>query len=303
MDLYAVIGQPISHSKSPQIHPQFAAQVGATIAYGAIEVAPENLAEALKDLLKAGYKGLNVTLPHKAAVAALCTAVSERAQMAGAVNTLKPHGDGWHGDNTDGEGLIHDLRTLGVNLADKRVLVLGAGGAARGILQPLLEAKPAELTLSNRNPWKPEELAEKFKPVGKIRPATHIALKGDLFDVIINATSAGHGGGMPRIPGQILAPGGACYDLNYGDAHRPFFSWACSQKASIISDGLGMLVEQAASAFAIWRGLRPQTGPVLASLRAVTATPKSETLVLDDGKPRERATHAVLGEDCGKKKA
>lgn len=299
MDLYAVIGQPIAHSKSPQIHPLFAAQSGATIAYGAIEVASDKLAETLSGLREAGYKGLNVTLPHKGAVAALCTQVSERAQLAGAVNTLVPDGAGWRGDNTDGEGLIHDLRARGIAVAGKRVLVLGAGGAARGILGPLLAEKPAEFVLSNRNPWKPEELAEKFKPLGRIRPATHIALKGDLYDLVINATSAGHGGAMPRLPGQLLAPGGACYDLNYGPAHAPFAQWARSQGAVRISDGLGMLVEQAASAFAIWRGVRPQTAPVLAQLRA-DAPPETMS---EDGKPRDRSTHAVLGEDCGKKKA
>lgn len=301
MDIYAVLGQPISHSKSPQIHKLFAEQVGASLVYGALEVAPDKLAETLKGLHENGYKGLNATLPHKAAVAALCENVSARAEIGGAVNTLVRTATGWQGDNTDGEGLIQDLKNLGISIKNKRVLVLGAGGAARGILKPLLDEKPAELALSNRNPWKPEELAEKFKPHGSIRPVTHIALKGDLFDVIINATSAGHGGAMPRLPGQLLAKGGACYDLNYGKAFEPFAQWARTQNAVLISDGLGMLVEQAASAFQLWRGVRPNTQPVIAQLRKpVSDDADSETLA-EDGKPRDRATHAVLGEDCGKK--
>lgn len=301
MDRYCVIGQPISHSKSPQIHSMFAQQLGADLSYGAIEVAPADLAATLQRLHGEGYLGLNVTLPHKTAVRALCESVSERAELAGAVNTLIRTPTGWQGDNTDGEGLMHDLRNLGIEVAGKRVLVLGAGGAARGILKPLLDAKPAELTLSNRNPWKPEELAEQFKAQGRIRPCTHIALKGDRYDLIINATSAGHGGAMPHLPGQLLERGGACYDLNYGKAFEPFAAWAGTQQsAPRVADGLGMLVEQAATAFNRWRGVRPQTAPVITALRSPRGGIAPESLS-DDGKPRDRATHAVLGEDCGKK--
>lgn len=299
MDRYCVIGQPIGHSKSPQIHSMFAQQTGAELSYTALEVAAADLAATLQRLHAEGYLGLNVTLPHKTAVAALCESVSERADAAGAVNTLIRTASGWQGDNTDGEGLMHDLRNLGIAVAGQRVLVIGAGGAARGLLKPLLDAKPAELTLSNRNPWKPEELVEKFKPYGTIRPCTHIALKGDRYDLIINATSAGHGGEMPRLPGTLLERGGACYDLNYGKAFEPFAAWAGSQSARV-SDGLGMLVEQAATAFNRWRGVRPQTAPVIAALRSPRGGIASESLS-DDGKPRDRATHAVLGEDCGKK--
>ena len=148
------------------------------------------------------------------------------------------------------------------------MLVIGAGGAARGILQPLLAEKPAELVLSSRNPWKPEEIAEQFKPQGHITPRTHAALKGDLYDVIVNAVSTGHQGFMPKMPGQLLAPGGACYDLSYGQAHEPFAAWARAQGAARIADGLGMLVEQAAVSFALWRGVRPETAGVLKALRA-----------------------------------
>lgn len=268
MDRYAVIGSPVGHSQSPRIHAQFAAQTGQSLVYEAIEIAPEALAAELQRLHAEGYRGLNVTLPHKLAAMQLCEQLSERAQLAGAVNTLVRSDSGWRGDNTDGAGLIADLRdNLKIALAGRRVLVLGAGGAARGILKPLLEQQPAELVVSNRNPWKPEELAEQFKPHGKIRPCTHLALKGDLFDVIINATSAGHDGRAPRLPGQLLAAGGVCYDLSYGKAFAPFADWARGQQAALVADGLGMLVEQAAVSFELWRGVRPVTAGVLQALR------------------------------------
>ncbi|HVT34058.1 MAG TPA: shikimate dehydrogenase [Nevskiaceae bacterium] len=297
-DQYAVIGCPISHRKSPVIHARFAAQVGAQLSYIAIEIRPDALAARLAELHAQNFLGLNVTLPHKTAVAAICNNVSERAQVAGAVNTLVRTAGGWDGDNTDGEGLIRDLTVnLGIGVAGKRVLVLGAGGAARGILKPLLDQQPAELTLSNRNPWKPEELAIAFRPHGVIRPATHLALKGDHYDLVINATSAGHQGKLPKLPPQLLAPGAACYDMSYGAAAEPFCAWARANGAAKVSDGLGMLVEQAAASFERWRGVRPQAAPVIAELRAaaIAAEPAQ-----DDGKPREAATHRVHGEDCGR---
>ena len=298
MDRYAVIGHPISHSKSPLIHAQFARQTKQDLSYDAVEVEADVLPAALKTLYEQGYQGLNVTLPHKVAVAALCEAVSERAQIAGAVNTLIRTATGWRGDNTDGEGLINDLTgNLQLMIAGKRVLVLGAGGAARGILKPLLDQKPAELTLSNRNPWKPEELAEQFKAYGKIRPATHIALKGDQFDLIINATSVGHDGAALRLPNHLLADGAACYDLSYGKAFEPFAAWACTQGASRVSDGLGMLVGQAAVSFALWRGVKPEIKPVIARLRAPDALDATPETVGEDGKPRDKATHLTSGQD------
>lgn len=265
---YAVIGQPVAHSRSPRIHAAFAAQTQTTLSYEAIEVAPEALADTLTRLHAEGFEGLNITLPHKVAVAALCAEVSERAQRAGAVNTLVRNEHGWHGDNTDGAGFLCDLHAQDLTARGQRVLVLGAGGAARGILAPLLGEQPAELVLSNRNPWKPEELAAAFQPLGRIRPCTHLALKGDRFDLIINATSAGHSGGVPKLPAQLLADGGAVYDLSYGSAHAPFAAWAQSQGAARICDGLGLLVEQAAESYALWRGTRPQTAAVIAALRA-----------------------------------
>ncbi|HEY1077612.1 MAG TPA: shikimate dehydrogenase [Fontimonas sp.] len=265
---YAVIGQPIGHSRSPQIHTQFAAQTGQALSYEAIEVAAATLADALKDLHAQGFQGLNVTLPHKIAVMALCEQVSERARLAGAVNTLIRTDGGWRGDNTDGEGFIADLQRLGFAVAKRRVLVLGAGGAVRGILEPLLRAQPAELVVSNRNPWKPETLAEDFASVGKLLPRTHLSLKGDQYDLIVNATSAGHSGQMPALPPELLAKGGDCYDLSYGKAFAPFAEWAKAQNAARVEDGLGMLVGQAAAAFKLWRGVVPETAPVIAALRA-----------------------------------
>lgn len=268
MDRYAVIGHPVAHSQSPRIHAAFARQTGQTLSYDAVEVEADVLPAALQALREQDYRGLNVTLPHKVAVMALCEAVSERAERAGAVNTLIRTASGWRGDNTDGEGFIRDLQRLGFAVAGRRVLVLGAGGAVRGILEPLLRERPAELVVSNRSPWKPEALAEQFKAIGSIRPCTHIALKGDRYDLIVNATSAGHGGAMVALPGRLLAEGGDCYDLSYGKAFAPFRAWAQTQNAARIADGLGMLVEQAAAAFEIWRGVRPDTAPVIAALRA-----------------------------------
>ncbi len=267
MDRYAVIGHPIAHSLSPQIHAQFADATGESLSYEAIAVPPDQLIETVQSLHQQNYLGLNVTLPHKLEVMRHCEQLTERAQLAGAVNTLLRTERGWQGDNTDGEGLIRDLARLGYAVRQQRVLVLGAGGAVRGILEPLLAEQPAELVVSNRNPWKPEALAEAFKEVGTLRPCTHLALKGDRFDLIIHATAAGHAGDFPKLPGQLLAEGGACYDLSYGQAHAPFRAWAQTQNAGRIADGLGMLVEQAAAAFALWRGVRPDTQPVMGLLR------------------------------------
>jgi len=293
LDRYAVIGQPIAHSKSPFIHAAFARATGQKLSYEALEVAPDALAEMLKQLHTEPYLGLNITLPHKAKVAALCESVSARAEQAGAVNTLTRTDTGWRGDNTDGLGFLADLARLGLSAAGKRVLLLGAGGAARGLIAPILSQQPQELVVSNRNPWKPEELAEQLKPLGNIVPRTHLALKGDQYDLIINATSAGHAGLMLRLPGQLLAVGGACYDLSYGAAHAPFAAWAKSQGASCIADGLGMLVAQAAEAFALWRGQRPDTAPVLAALRTPELPGSGET----HRQPHQHLNPGRIGQD------
>jgi shikimate dehydrogenase len=268
MDRFAVLGQPVVHSLSPQIHQGFARQFGLSLSYEKFTVDPPAFAETLERLHREGYRGLNVTLPHKLAALAAAAEKAPRAQLAGAANTLTRLPSGWRADNTDGEGLVRDLRDNNwLSLGGKRVLLLGAGGAARGALKPLLDERPALLVISSRTPWTVEKLAEEFKAHGTIRPSTHQALKGDRFDLIVNATSAGHEGLVPRLPAGLLIEGGACYDLSYGKAFEPFRNWALMQGARVVADGLGMLVEQAASAFELWHGRRPKTQPVIATVR------------------------------------
>ena len=269
MHRHAVLGQPVAHSLSPKIHAQFAAQTGVELEYQAIETASADFAETLARLHAEGLRGLNVTLPHKLAAFDASAERSDAAGIAKAVNTLTRTKHGWRGDNTDGTGLVRDLvQNPKFGIRGRNILLLGAGGAVRGILKPLLDEKPSELTLSNRNPWKPELLASEFKAYGNLRPCSHMALKGDLFDLVINATSAGHTGEMVKLPGQLLAKDGACYDLSYGKAFEPFRAWAAAQGAAVIADGIGMLVEQAAAAFELWHGIRPKTAPVIAALRS-----------------------------------
>ncbi len=259
MKRFAVIGHPVAHSRSPLIHARFAEDTGIALQYSTLDIAPDDLAARVPALFAEGWDGFNVTLPHKAAVAALCADVTPRAALAGAVNTLVRGADGWQGDNTDGVGLVADLRALGIPVQGRRVLILGAGGATRGILGPLLAEAPAQLVVSNRNPWKPEALAEAFQAVGTVIPRTHLALKGDAYDLVINATSAGHGGTVPRLPDGMFSAGADAYDLSYGTAHGPFASWAMAAGASRVHDGLGMLIEQAAESFERWHGVRPPT--------------------------------------------
>jgi shikimate dehydrogenase len=268
MKRFAVVGQPIAQSRSPQIHEWFAEQTGAALTYEKIEVTPDGLAERLAALHAQEYAGLNVTSPHKLAALAAAESHAPRAENAGAANTLVRTDTGWHADNTDGEGLIRDLRdNLHLKLAGQRVLLLGAGGAARGVLKHLLDEKPADLVISSRTPWNVEKIAAAFKAHGPVRPSTHVALKGETFDVLVNATAAGHQGQAPRLPRGVARAGAACYDLSYGAAFAPFRDWAKAQGAGLVSDGIGMLVEQAAASFALWHGKRPQTAAVIARLR------------------------------------
>lgn len=265
---FALLGQPVAHSPSPKIHQGFAQQLGIALSYDKLEVAPEDFAATLARLHADGYRGLNVTLPHKLAALAASVEQAPRAALAGAANTMIRTPAGWRADNTDGEGLVRDLRdNHKLTIAGKRVLLLGAGGAARGALKPLLDEKPAVLVISSRTPWTVEKLAAEFAAHGPIRPSTHLALKGERFDLIINATSAGHHGEVPRLPAGLLDAGGACYDLSYGKAFEPFRAWAQSQGARTVADGLGMLVEQAAAAFELWLGKRPVTAPAIAALQ------------------------------------
>ena len=268
-DHYAVMGNPIAHSKSPRIHTLFAAQFGHDIEYRAILVEPGHFARAVADFQAQGGKGLNITVPFKEEAWALATARSARAQRAGAVNTLLLNPSGAHyGDNTDGMGLVRDLKNnLGCQLAGRRVLLLGAGGAARGVVEPLLDEKPSLLVIANRTPGKAMELVRTFQDSGRVEGCGLDELAGRSFDVIINATAAGLRGEIPALPRGVVQVHSWCYDMMYADEPTAFMRWAQEQGAERTLDGLGMLVEQAAEAFFLWRNVRPATGPVIQTLR------------------------------------
>jgi shikimate dehydrogenase len=266
MDRYVVMGNPIAHSKSPQIHALFAEQTGEAMAYEHMLVPREDFAAAVYGLIGSGAKGANVTVPFKLEAYGLSTALTERASAAGAVNTLKFGGNVILGDNTDGAGLCTDIvRNCGVTLSGKRILVLGGGGAARGILLPLLHQNPAELVLANRTVEKAAILAQKFGGDGNFVVSEFAALEGP-FDVIINATAASLDGEMPPVAGALFTPKTLAYDLMYGSQPTVFMQFA-QQHGAATRDGLGMLIEQAAESFYAWRGVRPETAPVFAALR------------------------------------
>lgn len=268
-DRYAVMGNPIAHSKSPYIHTRFAEQTGQAVAYEALLVEAGDFPAAVERFRAAGGKGLNVTVPFKQEAWGLAASRSPRAERAGAVNTLKFTPQGVFGDNTDGVGLVRDLHVNhGVTLAGRRLLLLGAGGAVRGVLEPLLAQQPAQLFIANRTAAKASELATTFADLGPVQGGGFAELAGQDFDVVINGTAASLQGELPPLPPDLLAPGATCYDMMYGAEPTPFMRWASAEGAAIVLDGLGMLVEQAAEAFLIWRGVRPQTAPVIASLRA-----------------------------------
>jgi len=269
MDRYAVFGHPISHSRSPDIHARFAAQTRQSMEYRAMDVPAETFETTLKGFIEAGGRGLNCTVPLKEIAFRACDALSDRAQRSGAVNTLKvlESGELW-GENTDGVGIYRDLTTnLGLNLKGKRILVLGAGGATRGIVEPLLDANPECLWIANRTVERAEQLAEDFKSRGDLHAVGLSQLaEGGAFDLILNATSASLSGALPPLPRGLLASGGSCYDLAYGQEPTPFVRWGREQGATLSADGIGMLVEQAAEAFFIWRGVFPETQPVIEAL-------------------------------------
>ncbi len=268
-DLYSVMGNPINHSKSPQIHSAFAAQTRQDLLYTAQLVPVDGFTEAAGKFFRHGGAGLNITVPFKEDAYRFATQHSERALRAGAVNTLKKLDDGtvW-ADNTDGVGLVRDLTVNNrVVLQGKRILLLGAGGAVRGVLQPLLEQQPAELVIANRTLAKALQLADDFADLGNIGGCGFDDLQGS-FDVVINGTSASLAGELPPLPPTVIAAGSVSYDMMYGSGITVFNQWAHNQGAATTIDGLGMLVEQAAEAFELWRGVRPQTANVIASLRS-----------------------------------
>ena len=269
-DQYAVIGNPVAHSKSPQIHAEFARQTGQDLVYERL-LAPTDAFMAAANAFRArGGRGLNVTLPFKGEAFRFATRLSERARAAQAVNTLKFEGDALFGDNTDGAGLVNDLaRNLGCAMAGARVLLLGAGGAARGVIKPLLEQQPAQLMLANRTLGKAQLLAQSFR--GGLEAGTYAALAGRQFDLVVNATSASLARALPPLPPGVFARGALAYDMMYGMGETPFLAFARAEGAAAFADGLGMLVEQAAESFFVWRGVRPDTAPVLKLLRQATA--------------------------------
>jgi len=268
-DLYAVIGNPIEHSKSPQIHAAFAAQTGQDLTYDRLLGDIEDFEGEVKDFFASGGRGLNVTVPFKERAFRLVDELSPRAESAEAVNTITAQGDEClRGDNTDGVGLVTDL---GCNhlfgLQDARILLVGAGGAARGVVRPLLESRPDKLVIANRTAKKALALAAKMAQYGHVTGCGFDELVGRPFDLIINATAAGLAGEVPELPDNCLAPGGWTYDMMYGNYPTAFVQWGQTRGAGKALDGLGMLVEQAAESFNLWRGVRPDTQSVIAALR------------------------------------
>lgn len=268
MDHYAVFGNPISHSKSPLIHGLFAEQTGQPLDYRTA-LAPLDDFPAFAQAFFQQGRGANVTVPFKEQAWRLADSLTERARRAGAVNTLSKLADGsLLGDNTDGAGLVRDLTVnCGFSLLGKRVLLLGAGGAARGALEPLLAEGPSALMIANRTLEKAEQMAQQFADLGPVLASGFDGLK-EPVDLIINATSASLSGALPPISSSLIEPGHTfCYDMMYGNQPTAFCNWAAQHGAAQSVDGLGMLVEQAAEAFLLWRGVRPDSAPVLAEMR------------------------------------
>jgi shikimate dehydrogenase len=269
MDRYAVIGNPIEHSKSPEIQRAFAEQTGETLEYGRILGNLDDFAGDVRGFLAEGGLGLNVTVPFKEQAWRLADELSPRAHTAGAVNTLiLLENNLLRGDNTDGAGLVRDLTVnQGFRLQGKRLLMLGAGGAARGVIRPLLEQRPRRLVIANRTASKAYSLANGVAAYGQVAGCGLDELEGMQFDLIINATASGLSGEVPIIPDTILAKGGWCYDMLYSNQATAFQVWGYEHKAARSLDGLGMLVEQAAESFRLWRGILPETPQVIAMLR------------------------------------
>ena len=278
-DKYAVIGNPIAHSKSPLVHRMFAEQTGQDICYEAILAPLDGFTAKVKQLLKEGYKGCNVTVPFKFEASKIANGVSDEVMdaidsgdKADAVNTLDFRNKKIIGYNTDGAGLVKDItHNLDFKISGKRVLLMGAGGAAYGVLHPLLDEKPQELIIANRTLGKAQKIEKKIRgteqfPVTSVSSSSYPDLSGRQFDLVINATSSGLSDEMPPLPPGIFAPGALAYDMMYG-RETPFMRFAREHGAAVVSDGLGMLVEQAAESFYVWRGVRPETARVIARLR------------------------------------
>lgn len=273
MDQYGVVGHPVSHSLSPFIHGMFARETGQDITYRLFDVRPADLEVHVRDFFAQGGGGLNVTLPHKIAARELAHELTTRAAHAAAVNTLARTNDGSIlGDNTDGAGLVHDLcDNLGIELAGRRVLIMGAGGATRGVLAPLLGLEPAMVVIANRTPERAATLATAFSDLGVTHGVGFQDVGDEPFDLVINATSASLSGDIPPLPPGAVGSSTVCYDLAYGKSATAFVAWAQQHGCARALQGWGMLVEQAAESFELWRGVRPTTALVLAALQARAA--------------------------------
>ena len=267
-DRYAVFGNPIGHSRSPQIHALFAAQTDQDITYEAVLAPLDGFSDEVTRQVSAGLCGANVTVPFKEEAFRLAHRLTDRAMRAGAVNTLNCRHNMILGDNTDGAGLLRDLlNRLGAPLAGQRILLLGAGGAARGVLAPLLEQHPQSVFIANRTPDKARQLVPQFADLGEVKAGGLTDLGGRRFDLVINATSASLDGALPTLPADLFAHDAFAYDMMYQAGDTPFLAFARTQGVRRCTDGLGMLVEQAAEAFMLWRGVRPDSGPVLLEMR------------------------------------
>jgi shikimate dehydrogenase len=263
------MGNPVAHSMSPHIHALFAAQTGQSIEYTRILVEAGGFPAAVTEFVERGGKGINITVPFKEAAWQLAHTRSPRAEHAGAVNTLVLDPSGRHfGDNTDGVGLARDLRdNHGAQLQGTRILLIGAGGAARGVIEPLLQERPALLVIANRTADKAIALARHFCTLGHAEGCALADVAGQTFDIIINATAASLSGAVPDIDSGVITPQSWCYDMMYGNKPTAFMQWADKHGAGTVMDGLGMLVEQAAESFYLWRKVRPDTTPVIAALK------------------------------------
>ncbi len=265
MDQYAVFGNPIEHSKSPMIHTAFAEQTQQAMEYKKQLVAIDGFKQAARDFFAAGGRGLNITVPFKLEAFEFADVLTERAQQAQAVNTLSLTDQGIEGDNTDGYGLINDITsTLNWPVHNRRVLILGAGGAVRGILHPLLNERPSEVVIANRTLSRAEELAS----ISPLVSASEFETLDGSFDLIINGTSASLAGDLPPMPNSVVNANTQCYDMMYGQNPTVFMRWAMELGAAQVADGLGMLVGQAAESFYRWRGVRPEVAPIIQQVRA-----------------------------------
>jgi len=266
---YAVFGHPVKHSKSPQIHSLFAKQTGIDLHYQSIEVPTDKFDEYVNLFASQGGLGLNITVPFKEEACSFCTSLTQRAKLCGSVNTIRFDGQlNSHGDTTDGSGFVNDLRiNHQINIKDKAVLILGAGGSVRSILEPLCEQQAAQIFIANRTVSRAEELADKFSELGNITACSYSGLPQHSFDLIINGTSLSLKGELPAIPESVINNSSCCYDLMYSDIGTVFMHWATQLGAAKVMDGLGMLVEQAAESFLIWHGVKPETLSVINTLR------------------------------------